>query len=205
MQPQRALLTCIVQCLQAYLDRSSVTQARTGSATTKQNPSITAVMFGGPNVGNAAFVRHFNRHVNARNVQYAHDIIYQVPCAGKLSACNILEVPVPTDQGSTTGSWSYARVGGQVHLDPSHMPVQRDAWNMLAEYTQHDYCREHRSVTWNVDALHYCSYSCILGSYAGQNSWCKLWRGTSADQGATYCFHGVDGAAFPKTPMFPFM
>ncbi len=44
-------------------------------------PSLTAIMFGGPNVGDAAFAAHFNNKVNARNVQYKYDIIYQVSIA----------------------------------------------------------------------------------------------------------------------------
>jgi hypothetical protein len=62
--------------LQAYLDQAVAARAHSSAAV--QAPSLTAVMFGGPNVGDAAFAAHFNKVVNARNVQYKYDIIYQV-------------------------------------------------------------------------------------------------------------------------------
>jgi hypothetical protein len=83
------------------------------------------------------------------------------------------------------------------------MPVQRDAWSKLSVITQQDFCKNQNVVLWNVDAGHYCSYFCSLGVYAGQRTWCKLYP-ESGDNGASYCFQGVAGAAFPKAPKYPF-
>lgn len=136
--------------------------------------------------------------------------VVQVPCAPQIASCNKQLVAVPTSSsgGHDAGAWTYARVGGQVDLDLTHIPVQRDAWSRLTVFTQQDFCRTSDTVLWNVDALHYCSYFCSLGAYAGQGgSWCKLWPqapGSEAERSASYCFQGVEAAAYPKTPTFPF-
>lgn len=195
---------CSVCLLQAYLDKATQHgDAHKGSGAA---PRLTAVMFGGPNVGDAAFATYFNRRVNARNVQYKYDIVRQVPCAPQITACPHLLVPVPTFAGNSAGAWQYERVGGQIRLDLGDIPVQREVWSKLAVFTQQDFCRTTETVLWNVDALHYCSYFCSLGAYAGQASWCKLWpeATTTAEKGATYCFQGVASAQFPKSPVFPF-
>jgi hypothetical protein len=136
-------------------------------------------------------------------------LLLQVPCAPQIAGCHKQLVAVPTTEGShVTGSWSYARVGGEVTLDLQNIPVQREAWSRMTVFTQQDFCRTQDTVLWNVDASHYCSYFCSLGAYAGMGgSWCKLWpeaAGSEADGGASYCFQGVQGAAYPKTPSFPF-
>lgn len=41
---------------------------------------VTAVLFGGPNVGDAAFTADYNRRVNTRNVDFFADIVPQVNC-----------------------------------------------------------------------------------------------------------------------------
>lgn len=187
--------------MQAYLHKVA---ARGGSKAAA--PSLTGVSFGGANVGDGDFTAYFDRLVNARNVQYKYDIVYTVPCAGQITACNPLEVAVPTAHGTKTGAFAYKRVGGQVELDLPDIPVQQEQWAKLKVFTQQDFCRTQDTVLWHVDALHYCSYFCALGAYAGEASWCKLWpeaAGSEADK-ASYCFQGVSGAAYPKTPVFPF-
>jgi hypothetical protein len=163
-------------------------------------------MFGGANVGDAAFAEYFNKRINARHVQFKYDTIRQVPCQPQITACNALTVPVPTSKGSMTGAWSYKRVGGQVNLDISDVPMQQEVWSKISVLTQQDFCRSQDSVVWNVDAGHYCSYFCSLGAYAGQRTWCKLYpeSDAKADKGSSYCFQGVEGAAYPKEPLYPF-
>lgn len=114
---------------------------------------------------------------------------------------------MPTAFGPKTGAFAYTRVGGRLELDVPDIPVQQEQWNKLKVFTQQDFCRTEETVLWNVDALHYCSYFCSLGAYAGDASWCKLWpeaAGSAADKASSYCFQGVTGAAYPKTLVFPF-
>ena len=195
----------LAMCLQAYLNKIWIASIDGNSQAPAKAPSISAVMFGSPNVGDAAFAAYFDRTINARNVQYKYDSIFQVPCP-MITGCTHRLVPVATYAGSLHGAWSYARVGGQVDLDLGDIPVQRDAWSRMTVLTQQDFCRTSETVLWNVDAAHYCSYFCTLGAYAGQLNWCKLWPEAegSAGHGASYCFQGVPGAQYPKVPAFPF-
>jgi hypothetical protein len=140
-------------------------------------------------------------------VHFKYDIIFQVPCAPQISGCNAVEVPVPTASGLRTGAFAYSRVGGRLELDLPDIPVQQEQWSKLKVFTQQDFCRTEETVLWNVDASHYCSYFCSLGAYAGKASWCKLWPeagDSDAERAFSYCFQGVKGAAYPKTPVFPF-
>jgi hypothetical protein len=160
-------------------------------------------------VGDTAFAAHYDRIVNARNVVFANDIVRQVPCAPHITACNKITMPVPTTLGPHGGAFSYTRLGGDVTLTFDNIPVQREVWQRLTELTQADFCRTQDVVLWSVDVGHYCSYFCSLGAYAGQNTWCKLWpepAGSAAGKGASFCFEGVPGAAYPKpAPGFPRM
>jgi hypothetical protein len=47
-------------------------------AATGGSTHVTAVLFGGPNVGDAAFTADYNRRVNTRNVDFFADIVPQV-------------------------------------------------------------------------------------------------------------------------------
>lgn len=202
--PHNFCVTCHV-VLQAHLNKLAA--ARAGQGAAGAVPRVSAVMFGGANVGDAAFAAYFDKLVNARHVQWRYDTIRQVPCQPQISACNGLTVPVPTTDDSKTGSWQYSRVGGQVNLDLPDLPMQRTIWAKMAVLNQQDFCRNQDSVVWNVDASHYCSYFCTLGVYAGQRTWCKLHpepQGAAGDTGASYCFQGVQGAAYPKAPLYPF-
>jgi hypothetical protein len=49
-------------------------------AATGASTRVTAVLFGGPNVGDAAFTADYNRRVNTRNVDFFADIVPQVNC-----------------------------------------------------------------------------------------------------------------------------
>jgi hypothetical protein len=158
-------------------------------------------------VGDAAFAAHYNRIVNARNVAFSIDIVRQVPCAPQITACDHVTMPIPTTLGPKGGPFSYTRLGGEILLTTENIPVQREAWELLKEMSQADFCRTQEVVLWAVDVGHYCSYFCSLGAYAGQNTWCKLWAepaGSATDKAASYCFQGVSGAAYPKpAPGFP--
>jgi len=161
--------------LQRFLAQLSSTQAEASSISqaaaaageaAAQLPLVTAVMFGAPNVGNAAFAADFNARINGRNVQYIADVVPQLPCAGYMALCSdaagaaadkdtdALEDYDSEDEGSSsasaTGSTnssssssggsrgfvSYARLGGQLRVEAADMPLQQDAWQQLSRYRQ---------------------------------------------------------------------
>ena len=46
-----------------------------------QAPTVDAVLFAAPNVAGEAFARRYNTRVNARRIEFANDIVAQLPCS----------------------------------------------------------------------------------------------------------------------------
>jgi hypothetical protein len=146
---------------------------------------VDAYLFAAANVGDSAFATAFNQLVNARRPAYVHDLVPQVPCTPTMAACSNLLLP----QGSPTGTWAYASVGGLVPVLPQSMPVQAEVWqNFLAVFP----CQ----ATHFLSATHLCSYKCFLSQFTDdmENS-CKLWESVGGE--GSFCATPL--AQFPIT------
>ena len=93
-----------------------------------------------------------SRPPSPHTARYAHDIVPQMPCAPRSTACPGLRVPTP----SPDGYWPYARTGGTLSLGPSDLPSKQPAaWRKLAQVTQGDVCSTPATLAWAAHATHY--------------------------------------------------
>ncbi|KAF6262005.1 hypothetical protein COO60DRAFT_703516 [Scenedesmus sp. NREL 46B-D3] len=151
-----AAIFCASTCfaavaLQAYIDQKSASSGHTAAR-------VDALLFAPPNVGNRQFVRAFNARVNARKVQFAYDLVPQVPCAPSMAACP--DVPVPTHNPDGSGIWQYSSIGGDMLFSPASMPHQASSWGRFGQIHP---CK----LAHFIMATHTCSYACWLSSLSG--------------------------------------
>jgi hypothetical protein len=175
--------------LQAYIDQKS-------GGSRQAAAKVDALLFAPPNVGNIDFVRSFNARVNARKVQFAYDLVPQVPCAPSMASCP--DVPVSTHNPDGSGIWQYSSVGGSMMITPASMPHQASIW---ARFGQIHPCK----LPFFITATHSCAYTCYLSSFVGEASnSCLLHDKAAAGGEGTYC--GGSIASFPDTqdPPYPY-
>lgn len=189
-----AAIFCASTCfaavaLQAYIDQKSASSGHTAAR-------VDALLFAPPNVGNRQFVRAFNARVNARKVQFAYDLVPQVPCAPSMAACP--DVPVPTHNPDGSGIWQYSSIGGGMLFSPASMPHQASSWERFGQIHP---CK----LAHFIMATHTCSYACWLSSFVrdASNS-CLLLREAAAGGEGTYCAGSF--ASFPdaQEPPYPY-
>jgi hypothetical protein len=187
-----SLLTCqyhSLAALQAYIDKKSGTSGLPAA-------KVDALLFAPPNVGNIEFVRAFNARVNGRKVQFAYDLVPQVPCAPSMAACP--DVPVSTYNPDGSGIWQYSSIGGSMMITPASMPQQARIWSRFGQIHP---CKLAHFIT----ATHTCSYTCWLSSFVkGANNSCLLHDTGAAGGEGSYC--GGSIASFPDTqdPPYPY-
>jgi hypothetical protein len=140
----------MLHCCTLLVTQKHLVSTTTGAAAATI-PQVTAVLFAGPNVGDAAFSADFNSRINARNIAFTADIVPQLPCAGSMVDCTASTPAAAGDkltgnfaaQGEQlTGNFTvraslpYDRLGGRLTLTAEDMPHQKDAWTQLSVYTQ---------------------------------------------------------------------
>jgi hypothetical protein len=176
--------------LQAYMDQKTAGSNKQAAA------KVDALLFAPPNVGNIEFVRAFNSLVNARKVQFAYDVVPQVPCAPSMAACP--DTPVSTANPDGSGIWQYSSIAGSMMITPAAMPYQADVWRRFGKLHP---CKMSHFIT----ATHVCSYTCFFSKYVkGTSNSCLLLDQKVAGGEGSYC--GGSIASFPETsdPPYPY-
>lgn len=158
-------------------------------------PVVQAVLFAPPQVGDSSFVDAYNQLVNGRMVDYADDIINQVPCDPLMPACPATPSGIlgsvgvkgtATDQGNVT-SWPYGTVGGELVFLPEDLPQDTATWAQV----------DSMPLCWSftyLQAAHACSYMCYLSSFSA-----------NPDERDQYCWLSPQPAGTPgsQCPIFP--
>jgi hypothetical protein len=110
-----------------------------------------------------------------------------------MAACSNLAI----DNGSPTGLWSYATVGGSIQL--SGMPQQALQWAGFAALHP---CEALRFVS----ATHLCAYNCFFSKFAGDNNnSCLLWDTAQAGGVGTYCGTALGQFPVSSGPQYPYL
>ncbi|EFN56007.1 expressed protein [Chlorella variabilis] len=163
-------------------------------------PVVQAVLFAPPQVGDSSFVDAYNQLVNGRMVDYADDIINQVPCDPLMPACPATPSGIlgsvgvkgtATDQGNVT-SWPYGTVGGELVFLPEDLPQAREPppcavsdepplWMAAQQRSGMQLC------SWQL-------YMCYLSSFSA-----------NPDERDQYCWLSPQPAGTPgsQCPIFP--
>lgn len=135
--------------------------------------AVTTVLFGAPNVGDAAWAEAFDRAINSRSIAFQADSVPQIACAPQMIACPTPPVAIST-ANPPSNVWRFTRSGGNLVYPAAAMPLQTAAWAATLTVTGPQIC-DVTAFKQFYASNHICSYMCMTSPFvAASNNLCQL-------------------------------